>query len=96
MTVYRDGTNVRCVILNRETGDSSYARFYYYENGKIIFAYLESFDSHRLYFKDEKLFRWRYAANAADAASAVNYDQTGTGDFVTWEDFVLKEAYKYM
>lgn len=96
VTLYSDQTGIRCVEIVRGYAGSPYARYYYYENQKLIFAYLEAKDSHRLYFKDEHLFRWRYASDAAKASAAVNHDQEDSPEFRSWERFALQEADAYV
>lgn len=51
VTSYHENGNLRCVIIGKGIHNSPYTRYYYYDGGKLIFAYLESDDSHRLYFK---------------------------------------------
>lgn len=95
VTSYHENGNLRCVIVNKGINNSPYTRYYYYDGGKLIFAYLESDDSHRLYFKNDKMFRWRYASNAVAFSEADNHDNEDSAEFRTWETFALNEAYSY-
>ena len=98
-TVAKDGINTISglnagVVIVRVNG-VSYTRYYYYENEKLMFAYLEGTDAHRLYFYNEKLFRWRYSRNAVKFSEADNHDNEDSPDFRKWQDFALNEAYQY-
>lgn len=93
---YLENSNLRCVVVGKGVDGISYTRYYYYENGKLMFAYLENKDSHRLYFYNDKLFRWRYAKNAVEFSEADNHDNEDSPDFRKWQDFVLEEAYQYL
>ncbi len=95
VTTYKENGNVRCAIFRGGTNNSPYTRYYYYEGGKLIFAYLESNDSHRLYFKDDQMFRWRYASDAVAFSEADNHDKEDSAEFRKWETFALGEAYLY-
>ena len=59
-----NGNLLRAVVYRGSEGigeDSDrYSRSYYYDGGKLIFAFYEGADSHRLYFYDELLMRWLY------------------------------------
>lgn len=95
LSVAKENGNVKCVIFKGDTNNSPYTRYYYYEGGKLIFAYLESDDSHRLYFKDDQMFRWRYASNTVEFSEADNHDNEDSAEFCKWESFALGEAYLY-
>jgi hypothetical protein len=70
-----------------------YARTYLYENGQVIFAYLEADDAHRLYFKDGRLFRWRYSKDSDDSGDFVDHDLAfGDPEYDYWQEFVLLDA----
>lgn len=87
---------VNAIYVKNGYGDYGYSRKYYYDNGKLIFAYFESNDAHRLYFKNDRLFRWRYSQNAADAQNAVNHDADNADGYDTLEIFAIKEAYSLL
>lgn len=95
ITGYYDAGNLRAVIIANETNGIKYARWYYYENGKLFFAYYEGRDAHRFYFYEDELIRWRYSADALDAQAAVNHDMEETDEYREWEAAVLQESFLY-
>lgn len=95
VTTYSENGEIRCIVVKKGANYSDYTRNYYFENGKLIFAYIEGSDSHRLYFKDDIMFRWRYASDAVKFSEAENHDNEDSADFRTWEAFALDEAYSY-
>lgn len=95
VTTYSENGEIRCIVVKKGSDYSEYIRYYYFENSKLIFAYIEGSDSHRLYFKDDILFRWRYASNAVKFSEAENHDNEDSADFRKWETFALDEAYSY-
>lgn len=96
VTVYEGNGSVEVILVDKNSGDlPSYRREYYFSEGSLIFSYIESSDSNRLYFKNDDLFRWRHASNANDKDSAVNYDnQFGSDSYLFWENTALSEAYR--
>jgi len=96
ITAYCDQRGqVRLLEVNKGIDGFNYSRTYLYENGSLVFAYYESGDAHRLYFKNEKLFRWRYTPDAKAINNAVNLDNRGDSpEFRYWEDFTLNEGRK--
>ena len=95
VTSYSENGEVRLIVVKKGPNYSDYIRYYYFEDSKLIFAYIEGSDSHRLYFKDDVLFRWRYASDAVKFSEAENHDNEDSADFRTWETFALDEAYAY-
>lgn len=95
VTAYSENGEVRAVIVLKGVDNVQYTRYYYYENQKLIFAYLEAADSHRLYFWNERLFRWRYAEDANDFSETDNHDNEDSQEFLSWESLALNEAYQY-
>jgi uncharacterized protein with von Willebrand factor type A (vWA) domain len=89
---YDEYGNVISIEVAKETDGIKYARYYYYHENKLIFCYMEGEDSHRLYFHDESLFRWRYAKNAVNYSEAQNHDNEDSEDFRKWGDMSLKEG----
>lgn len=83
------------MVVGKGVNGSSYTRYYYYKDDKLIFAYIEGTDSHRLYFYNDRLFRWRYAKNAVKFSEADNHDNEDSPDFLKWQEFALDEAYQY-
>jgi len=96
VTTYTENGDTYCVIVAKGVDGNEYTRYYYYENNKLIFAYLESSDSHRLYFHNDSLFRWRYASNAVKYTEAQNHDNEDSNEFRRLEKFALEEGYKYI
>lgn len=86
-----DGSIV-CSIADKGFNGSTYSKFIYYSEGKPFFAYYESDDSHRLYFKDGRLIRWRYCQNSMIPDEAVNYDLSNTEEYRNWEKTVTLDA----
>ncbi|MBS5932082.1 MAG: VWA domain-containing protein [Clostridiales bacterium] len=95
VTSYSENGEVRLIVVKKGSNYSDYTRYYYFEDSKLIFAYIEGSDSHRLYFKDDVLFRWRYASDAVKFSEAENHDNEDSADFRTWETFAIDEAYAY-
>lgn len=95
ITGYYDAGILRAVVITKGTDGIKYARWYYYDNGKLLFAYYEEADAHRFYFYEEELIRWRYSADASNAQAAVNHDMEGTGEYREWEEAVLKEGLSF-
>lgn len=95
VTAYTENGEVRCIIAKKGVDGVPYARYYYFENGSLIFAYLEAGDSHRLYFNNGRLFRWRYASNAVNFSEADNHDNEDSEEFREWERLALDEIYNY-
>ena len=85
--------NLACVIVYRGTDgigeySKTYSRSYYFADGELFFAFYEGSDSHRLYFYEELLMRWRYTGNGA---KAVNHDFDFSEEYFLWEEFALNE-----
>jgi len=64
---YDAGGNLKRIVVYRGTEgigreSENYSRSYYFDGGKLIFAFFEGTDSHRLYFYDELLMRWLYSS----------------------------------
>lgn len=89
---YLKGGNIQSVVAKDR---KDYAKYYYFEENTLFFAYYEGTDAYRFYFSDGGLIRWRYTADAADIDGAVNHDLEKDDEFFEWEDTVLKESKKY-
>ena len=89
---YYENGSLRCVMTERGADGSSYMRWYFYENDALIFSYYEGLDSHRLYFRNDALFRWRFCADSAQPDQAVNHDLENSDAFREWETTVLRDA----
>ena len=90
VTVYKDENHVKEIAVPAGTDESSYRRFYYYNDDQLIFAYYEGTSAHRFYFHDGQLIRWRYSQNA------VNHDLEDSDEYHDWQKKVLKEAETYL
>ena len=95
---YDRNGNLACLIVFRGlkgigSYSDTYSRCYYFNNGELIFAFFEGNDSHRLYFYDEMLMRWRYTSTKG---TAVNYDFDFSKDYLELEELALNEAKAYI
>lgn len=59
-------------------------------------AYYEGSDSHRLYYDEDQLIRWRYCSDAEDNSKAINYDLENTSEYNRWENDVIAESNKLL
>jgi hypothetical protein len=93
ITAYMDKGKVTRIAVEKGINDFDYLRIYEYENGNLIFAYIESLDSHRLYFKDGKLFRWRYTSNVIQEGEFIDHHyESNSKEYSQWQDFALNES----
>ncbi len=92
---YCDDSELCAVVVSQNVNQNPYRRFYYYYDGKLIFAYYENDDAHRLYFHEEQLIRWRYSKDSTNAQDAVNYDLEQSQEYKSWESCVLDESNMY-
>ena len=70
---------------NSGLGDmsSKYRRYYFFENGEMIFALCEGTPNHRLYFYKGRLMRW--------TSNDIAEDYTYSDEFLMWEQLVTDE-----
>jgi len=87
---YYDEAEIKAIIVPYSASDDIYSKSYYYNNGKLIFAYYEASDANRLYFVDEQLIRWRYSENANDPQNAENFDLVQSDDYEYWNMNVIE------
>ena len=93
---YDEDNRVRCIVVYRGTDGisgygSQYSRSYFYaEDGELVFAFYEGALSHRFYFYDGMLMRWRRTDNATKTSEDFDFDFTD--EFVWWEEQVLTET----
>ena len=93
VTAYSDRGQVKMIEAARGVSHANYSGIYLYDDGRLIFAFLEGADAHRLYYYDSQLFRWRYSANASNPNNSVNYDNDfNSSEFLRWERFALDAA----
>lgn len=95
VTMYFDGNEVKCVEVPANTNGSTYSRFFYFDQGRLIFAYYEGKDAHRLYFQDDVMIRWRYCTDKDQPDAAENYDQLETEAYRAKQDQVLEDARRF-
>ena len=87
---------LKALVISKNQDGSKYSRWLYYENDNLMFAYYEGKDAQRLYFKDNKLIRWRRSPDAKKAAEAVNHDKEWENEqFVKWETKALNDSNTY-
>ena len=92
IAAYYDGSDLKAIIAAKGSGNSEYSRSFYYDGDKLIFAYYEGSDSHRFYFMNDQLIRWRYSIDTSDSQNAVNYDLESTSQYLNWESSVYQDA----
>lgn len=94
VVAYSEQNEIRAIVTKKAYEEYGYTRTYYYDRGKLFFADYEGVDSHRFYFAEDKLIRWRYFPDAADSSKAVNSDLEITPEYYRWENNVLAESQK--
>lgn len=67
-----NGNIIRITIPKSDTSD--YAMWLYYENERLIFAYLEGNDAYRIYFYNEQIFRIRYTPDSNNPNDSYNIE----------------------
>lgn len=93
LTSYWDSNGaIRCVIAWAGYNGSDYTRYMYYNESGLFFAYYEAYDAHRFYFKNGRLFRWRYCQDCMVPDDAVNFDLEDTYQYRNWEETVKADA----
>ncbi len=95
VTSYSYNGDVKAVFVSKGIDNNEYSRKYYFDGGHLIFAYIEGKDANRLYFKNDRLFRWRYSPNALDPQDAINHDGDYADGYVELENYALNEGYHY-
>jgi hypothetical protein len=84
---------VKMIEITKNTGGIEYSRTYQFENGNLVFAYIEGSDSHRLYFIQGTMFRWRYTPNVTKSEQFTDYDKrTDLNEYINLQEFALEEA----
>lgn len=96
VTGYYDGNELKAIIVSRGANGIEYTQSYYYDEGNLIFAYYENEDSHRFYFYEEYLMRWRYCADANNSSDAINYDWDSSEEYIEWEKIVLDASNAFL
>lgn len=96
VTGYYDGDELKAVIVSRGANGIEYTQSYYYDEENLIFAYYENEDSHRFYFYEEYLMRWRYCTDANNSSDAINYDWDSSEEYIEWEKIVLDASEAFL
>lgn len=92
---YYNGSELKEIVIYKGVEGSEYSRYFYFNEGQLMFAYYEGSDAHRFYFYEGALMRWRYSKSTANSQDAVNYDWESSSQFYEWEDLVKRDAKKY-
>ena len=92
ITIYCDGSQLQAAVLQAGTNGNIYRRWYYYSDDDLIFAYYENEDSHRFYFKDHKMIRWRECKDAKNYDEGMNHDMESTAEYLQWESTVIQDS----
>lgn len=96
ISLYYDGDALQAVIEDTVASDDVYKHFYYYKDGKLIFAYYEGADSHFFYFDDDVLIQWRYCADSSVPSDYINRDLKQSSEYIGMEEEVLSEGNGYL
>lgn len=95
-----DGQIVCAMVFRGVDGiggrSSLYSRIYYYHEGKLIFAFYEGEDAHRLYFYQGLLMRWRYQGAGVENDAAINHDFTFSDEYLEFERLALAESESFL
>jgi len=79
---YLTGGRTRNVDVRRGTNNIDYARIYMFYDDELIFAYWTGSEDHRLYFKNEQLFRWRRTVSG----NITDFDnRSDLAEYLEWE-----------
>ena len=96
ITGYYENGILRMITIKQWAEGNAYAKYFYYENNQLLFAYYEGDDAHRFYFKNGRLIRWRYSPNTLDPQNAVNHDQENSEEYRRWETEVLSKSREFI
>lgn len=96
ISTYYDESEVKAIIIPRDLSGNQYSQSYYYDYNELIFAYYEAEDAHRFYFTDNRLIRWRYSKDAADAQNAENHDLEQSAEYNYWNSTVNEDSDSYL
>lgn len=88
---YWDQTQLRCVKIKGNV-NNPYDRSCYYYDDELVFAYYEEADSHRFYFADGEMIRWRHCADATNISDGVDHDLENTDEYNKWKYIVKDES----
>lgn len=89
ITAYWDGNKLVKIVSISQSEENEYDRYFYFDGGKLIFAYYEATDSYRFYFRNETLVRERYCKDASDSSDFIDCeDET---EFGKWPGYLLQQ-----
>ena len=91
ITAFFDGNELKMIeIKNIDT--ISTQRIYQFENGHLIFAFIEGASAERLYYKNGTMFRWRHTPDSS-RNDFTDYDMRhDLSDYLYWQNFALEEG----
>lgn len=89
---YSDDNVLKSIVISKAYSQINYNCFYYFDNDKLVFAYYEGENSHRFYFKDDKMIRWRKCEDAENSDEGINHDMEDSAEYLQWESTVLQNA----
>lgn len=92
VTAYSEQNEIKAIVTKKAYEEYGYTRNYYYDSGKLFFAYYEGLDSHRFYFAEDKLIRWSYFPD--NSGKTVNHELETAPEYYRWENNVLAESQK--
>ena len=78
------------------TDEVPYSRTYYFDAAKPMFAYYYGTDSHRCYFYEGELFRWRHTPDSANGAVYTDHDLETSAEFREMEERILTDVEYYL
>lgn len=93
---YFEQGKIKAIIVPNNMEGSTYQKAFYYDTDKLIFAYYEAEDAHRLYWVNDTLIRWRYSADAKDAQNAQDHDMESSFDYEYWNMTAKNESDYYL
>ena len=96
VTVYFDGNDIKAIVVPKGMDENLYAQSFYYDANRLIFAYYEADDAHRLYFMNDTLIRWRYSSDAENAQTAENHDLESSSEYEYWNTIAREESDYYL
>lgn len=90
--VYRNGADVKSVVISKGIDGNTYARAYYYLDGDLIYATYEDTDVYNFYFHNGSLIRWNCMKDASDLQDVETFDMDESGAYSNWEKSIQEES----
>jgi len=98
VTVYHDD-QPWLITVERNVDGLGMSRTYLFEpnySGDLLFAIFEGSETHRLYFQNNRLFRWRHTPDSRDQSVFIDHDHaSGWQEYDSWESLALNEARRF-